>query len=188
MRPLNIGEYLKPLRNVSCTFSEVWAIQQLLCCVILKGSVYEKPTTSSSPFCSMSLLKSMVLPSILTGVPVFSLLASKPISFSCSVIPWLATSPILPPGKCCSPMWIRPLRKVPLVRMTALLSISPPIMVFTPLTWSPSTMSPTTVSCQKSRLGVFSNRLRHSAENIILSLWQRGLHMAGPFDLLSIRN
>ena len=85
-------------------------------------------------------------------------------------------------------MWISPFKNVPLVRMTALLSMVPPIAVVTPFIWSPTTNKPVTVSCQKSTLDVFSNRLLHSAENIILSLWQRGLHIAGPFDLLSILN
>ena len=52
------------------------------------------------------------------GVPVFILSASKPKETSCSVIPVLALSEILPPENDFSPINIRPLRNVPFVNMT----------------------------------------------------------------------
>ena len=91
---------------------------QLRCTLGFSISKNENPVTSSSPACSESLLKSMLLPSILIGVPVFILSASNPKETSCSVIPVLALSEILPPVNDFSPINILPFKNVPLVRMT----------------------------------------------------------------------
>ena len=85
-------------------------------------------------------------------------------------------------------MCIKPLRKVPLVRTTALARTSMPSWVLTPTQRPCSVKSPTTPSCQKSRLGVASNISRHVWAKRLRSFWVRGLHMAGPLDLLSMRN
>ena len=45
-----------------------------------------------------------------------------------------------------------------------------------------------TWSCQMSRFGVWSSNVRHSQMNFPLSHCALGDHMAGPFDLFSIRN
>src|SRR5690606_20612974 len=44
------------------------------------------------------------------------------------------------------------------------------------------------VSCQMSKFGMASNCHRHSSAKRIRSFCERGLHIAGPFDLLSMRN
>ena len=51
-----------------------------------------------------------------------------------------------------------------------------------------STINSSTVSCQICRLGVFSNISRHAQINLPRSHCARGLHMAGPFERLSMRN
>ena len=132
--------------------------------------------------------QSKLLPSTRGGVPVFILPDSKPSSTNCSVIPVAARSPARPPPNCFSPIWIRPFRKVPLVSTTDLAGISKPIPVTTPVQRPSLTMRPLTISCQKSILGWASNRLRHFLANNIRSLCALGLHIAGPLDLLSIRN
>jgi hypothetical protein len=81
-----------------------------------------------------------------------------------------------------------PLRNVPLARITAFALISSPIPVLMPVTLFPSVRTATTISCQKSRFAVFSSISLHFIEKSILSFCARGLHIAGPFDLLSILN
>ena len=44
------------------------------------------------------------------------------------------------------------------------------------------------MSCQKSTFEFCSNNILHSQENKALSFWVRGDHIAGPFDMFSIRN
>ncbi len=63
-----------------------------------------------------------------------------------------------------------------------------PIRVFTPFTTSSSTSSDSTESCQKSTLAFCSKAQRHSSANRARSDWQRGDHIAGPFERLSILN
>ena len=110
-----------------------------------------------------------------------------------------AGSAIRPPGTILRPICIRPLRKVPAVMITALPRSSQPQMVFTPMTDFPdapdipgftesSTKSSSAWSCQMSRLAVSSSLRRHSHMNLPRSHWALGLHMAGPFERLSIRN
>ena len=103
-------------------------------------------------------------------------------------MPLAALSPVRPPPNCFSPMWMMPLRKVPFVSTTALALNSMPMPVDTPTTLLPSVMIPVTISCQKSTLGLASNASLHSSANRMRSFCVLGLHMAGPLDLLSIRN
>ncbi|OQB76730.1 MAG: hypothetical protein BWX88_05332 [Planctomycetes bacterium ADurb.Bin126] len=63
--------------------------------------------------------KSMVAALRRGGVPVFILPISKPRNRRCSARRWEAISPARPAGIRVVPMWIRPLRKVPVVRTTA---------------------------------------------------------------------
>ena len=128
-----------------------------------------------------------------TGVPVFIRSTRKPMSRSCSVIPVDAGSLIRPPGHCVRPTCINPLRNVPAVRMTARAENSAPRAVRTPPTAFPpsdvsSIKSSLTLSCHMVRWSVFSRILRHRALNLMRSLCARGLHMAGPFERLSILN
>jgi hypothetical protein len=55
---------------------------------------------------------------------------------SCSLSPVAAKSPARPATMLRSPMWMRPLRKVPVVRITVFPAITSPICVCTPLTWA----------------------------------------------------
>ena len=126
------------------------------------------------------------------GVPVFIRPTSNPSSRRLSVMPCEAASPARPPSALRSPQCINPLRKVPAVRMTASARNSTPIRVRTPtMRGEPSRfsmMSSFAASCQIKRLGVCSNSLRHSRVKSSLSHCARGLHIAAPFERLSIRN
>ena len=94
-----------------------------------------------------------------------------------------------PPLTLRRPMCISPRRKVPAVNTTALAINVAPQMVRTPLT-APSALVRISVtsSCQMWRFSVFSSRRRHSVMKRARSHWARGLHMAGPFERLSMRN
>ena len=130
----------------------------------------------------------MVLPFRRTGVPVFMRNVEKPFSFSCSVMPYDAGSAMRPPAICVLPMCIKPPKKVPAVNTTHVALNSICMAVTQPTTLSPSNFSFTTESCQTCKFGVASIISRHLAIYFNLSLCERGLHMAGPFERLSIRN
>ena len=118
-------------------------------------------------------------------------------------MPCEAGSAIRPPSIIVRPMCIRPLRNVPLVNTTARAEKVAPRAVFTPVTavfflspWHSPTpplsalekTSSVTESCQSESPGVFSSMERHISENLMRSDCARGLHIAGPFERLSIRN
>ena len=63
--------------------------------------------------------QSMVRPSRRGGVPVLRRQPRRPSALSDSPSSTAAGSPLRPAGYCCSPQWIRPLRNVPVVMMTA---------------------------------------------------------------------
>ena len=77
---------------------------------------------------------------------------------------------------------------MPLVNTTVLDLISKPKLVRTPTILRSSTINPTTISCQKSRLSIPSNVCLHFLEKSIRSDCALGLHIAGPLDWLSILN
>ena len=104
------------------------------------------------------------------------------------MIPKLLGSDILPPSICVFPKWSKPFKKVPLVSITAFACISTPSKVFTPVTSPSFITNSTTVSCQISKFGVSVKIFTHSSIKRFLSLWLRGLHIAGPLLRLSIRN
>ena len=147
---------------------------------------------SASPSWRSKRSKGSERASILTGVPVFIRPASKPSSTSCSVMPCEALSPALPPSALLRPMCISPPRNVPAVRITDLALNSTPIWVRTPTTSTPPLVWAVsrwfTESCQRRRLGVFSKTSRQRAEKRALSHCALGLHIAAPFERLSIRN
>ena len=159
----------------------------------------------------MVCVQSTERPSIRTGVPVFIRPTSKPRSRSCSLTPCEAGSAQRPPSIMVRPTCISPLRKVPLVSTTAFALKVAPSAVLTPTTRgressgpSPSAklailatlasicpsskISSVTESCQRLRFSVFSRIWRHISEKRMRSLCARGLHMAGPFERLSMRN
>ena len=122
------------------------------------------------------------------GVPVFMRPTVKPSCASCSVMPLAGGSETRPPGVCTLPTCIRPLRKVPAVRITALALKVSPRAVLTPFTTPPSITNSSTESCHMYKLGVFSSTFLHSRMNCWRSLCERGLHIAGPLLRLSILN
>lgn len=115
--------------------------------------------------------------------------AVKPRSTSCSVSPYEAGSATRPPRSCTRPMCMSPFMKVPQVSTTALAVKVTSMLVITP-EMAPSLLniSCLTLSCHIDRCSVFSSVSRHTWINFCRSLWARGLHMAGPFERLSIRN
>ena len=97
----------------------VWVMKQETCGVSMCLVRKEKGTGCSSPFCSSRRSQAMVRPSSRAGVPVLSRPSFRPASASCSEKPRLGGSPWRPAGMRRSPIWMRPLRKVPVVRTTA---------------------------------------------------------------------
>ncbi|MBA7571743.1 hypothetical protein ES708_13511 [subsurface metagenome] len=167
----------------------VYVIKQLFSFFITTLSfIKEKHFSSLSPFCSFRFLKLIDLPSILAGVPVFILPTSNPISFNCFDKPYEAGSDALPPIFLTFPTYIIPFINVPLVIMTLFPFITVPIFVFTPTALLFFTTISSTVSCQKSSFSILSSFSLQTFENFILSFCALGLHIAGPFDLLSILN
>ena len=104
------------------------------------------------------------------------------------MIPFAAPSPVLPPPSCFSPIWIIPLRKVPLVSTTVLDWISIPIPVRTPQTAPFLINKPVIISCQKSTFGVYSKANLHSSANRMRSFCDLGDHIAGPLERFNMRN
>ena len=123
-----------------------------------------------------------------TGVPVFILAEVMPHRVMLSVKWCTAGSAHRPPSTIFLPTCIRPLRNVPAVTMTLLAWNSAPQTVRTPVASPFSASSSSAWSCQMSRLSVWSSMLRHSHINFPLSHCALGLHTAGPFPILSIRN
>ena len=93
-----------------------------------------------------------------------------------------------PPGTFRRPTCSSPFRNVPAVIITALARRVTSQMVCTPRTSPSSTSSSSAWSCHMLRLGVFSSMRRHSRLNFMRSHCERGLHTAGPFPRLSMRN
>ena len=87
---------------------------------------------SASPGCSSNLDQSMVRPSRRGGVPVFRRVSRRPSFFRDSPRRTEAGSPERPAVYCCSPQWMSPLRKVPVVTMVAAAEILRPSRRRTP--------------------------------------------------------
>src|SRR3990167_316628 len=87
-----------------------------------------------SPSWTSNFEKSIVFASSLGHVPVFNLPMLKPSSLRERERFTDGISPALPPGKLFSPIWIRPLKKVPVVITTAFALKISPIFVSTPQT------------------------------------------------------
>ena len=92
-----------------------------------------KGVGSASPGCSSNLDQSMVRPSRRGGVPVLRRVSRRPSFFRDSPRRTEAGSPERPAVYCCSPQWMRPLRKVPVVTMTAWAAIFLPSRRRTPV-------------------------------------------------------
>ena len=97
-----------------------------------------------SPGCSSRTEKSIVLPSILAGVPVLNLPNFNPIFSSDKGSSSDESSPILPALKLISPICISPLKKVPVAMITILALYSKPSLIFIPfIIFFPSSSSTT---------------------------------------------
>ena len=81
-----------------------------------------------------------------------------------------------------------PFKKVPFVNTPVLPMISIPRLVRTPVIVPLETIRPHTKSCHVSKLDVCSNISHHVIAHNILSVYVRGIHVSGPFDLFSILN
>ena len=92
-----------------------------------------KGVGSASPGWSSNLVQSMVRPSRRGGVPVFRRVSRRPSFFRDSPRRTEAGSPLRPAVYCCSPQWMRPLRKVPVVTMTACAAMRRPSRSRTPV-------------------------------------------------------
>ena len=186
--PLYSGESGSPRRSISCTSVLVEHIQQRSCGSGLWLVTYEKRWKSFSPSCSGSTEKSTVRASSRTGVPVFIRSYRMPWRAIDSVRCSAGGSAQRPPGTFRRPTCSSPFRNVPAVIITALARSVTSQMVCTPRTSPSSTSSSSAWSCHMLRLGVFSSMRRHSRLNFMRSHCERGLHTAGPFERLSIRN
>ena len=92
-----------------------------------------KGVGSASPGCSSNLDQSMVRPSRRGGVPVLRRHLAQAELLRDSPRRTLAGSPERPAVYCCSPQWMRPLRKVPVVTMTAWAAMVRPSRSRTPV-------------------------------------------------------
>ena len=159
-------------------------------------------TGFSSPYCGSRISKSIVRASSRAGVPVFIRPASKPIATSDSVTPCEAgvprpaalgvrTTAVHQPRRGTSRQsgsrqFGRELAPPCCVRIAAVTCRAdpPPCRPAVPVN-----SSSTAVSCQMIEVaGVFRAYAATSAEKRVLSHWARGLHIAAPFERLSMRN
>ena len=131
----------------SCRPTDVFHVEYLACCGLCGGVISHLPADESyfdlklksgagdSPFCSVHLVKSHDDALSLGGVPVLSLISSKP-SLSSDSESRFAAGRLSPPDSSTScPMKMRPRRDVPLVITTALAVYSPWSSVRTPFTF-----------------------------------------------------
>ena len=188
--PEYIGERSKFLRMMSCIFSFVWVIQHGTCrgCSI-PGSINEKNGTGfKSPGCSLHFEKSLDLPSIRAGVPVFRRPLGRPRSINRSANLMDGGSPARPAEKWSRPIWTRPFKNVPLQITTLFAENRHPVLLTTPQTRLFSTIKSSAAIWKTKRLGWFSMRLRIATRYRFRSIWARVARTAGPFDRFKIRN
>ena len=135
---------------ISCVFSFVWVIAQLTWLALTFVERNENRTGSASPGCFSNLSQLIERLSRRGGVPVFNRDNFKPKLSILSASFTEGSSPILPPGRATSPIWITPRRNVPVVSTTDAAVISLPSRSLTPDTFfelpSRSTTSPKTTS------------------------------------------
>ena len=99
-----------------------------------------------------------------------------------------AGSPLRPAVNRFSPMWIRPLRNVPVVRTTTPDATRRPSRSSIPATRPATKRTSVTSACLIKRFGVRSRIRRMTYRYPALSAWARGDHTAGPRLVLSSRN
>ena len=91
-----------------------------ICGVVIRSVITENGSGGSSPGCISTADQSIVVPSSLGGVPVFSRPSVKPARSNDFESPIAGASSTRPAGQFFSPRWINPRRKVPVVMTTAL--------------------------------------------------------------------
>ena len=97
----------------------VRVMAQSICGRAMRSVSAENGSGGSSPGCISSFDQAMVRPSSRGGVPVLRRPSAKPTRSSASDRPTAGASPTRPAGVCCSPIWMRPRRNVPVVSTTA---------------------------------------------------------------------
>ena len=110
-----------------CTFARMMAwvaavvrvMAHWICGFSMASVSAENGSGGSSPGCISRRDQSMVRPSSRGGVPVLSRPRVNPSRSKVSDSPIAGASPTRPAGVRCSPIWMRPRRKVPVVRTTA---------------------------------------------------------------------
>ena len=163
---------------ISCVASVVWVMSQAICGVVIRSVRNENGTGGSSPGCRSRPSQSIVLPSSRAGVPVLRRpsarpSAGKPRRDSLSA----GASPTRPAGILLSPMWMRPLRNVPVVSTTAPAVNRRPSSVTMPATRPSSTIrSSTAASITVEAGGLGDRRLHRLAIELAIGLGARALH------------
>ena len=125
--PEYIGERCTLARMTSWVAALVRVIPHWICGVVMRSVSTENGSGGSSPGCISTADQSMVVPSSRGGVPVFSRPSANPARSRVRERPIAGASPTRPAGICCSPIWIRPRRNVPVVSTTAPQSTIRPI-------------------------------------------------------------
>src|SRR6185312_8660878 len=143
---LYIGARARFASMMACVASVVCVMWQTTCGVVIFSVKNEKGCGGSSPCCTWRPFQLMVRPSRRGGVPVLSRLMRRPSPYSRSDRPRAGASLMRPAGILRSPIWIRPRRKVPVVRTTAPAEMLRPSAVSTPLTLPHSTRRSSTAA------------------------------------------
>ena len=126
---------------------------------------------SASPGCSSKRDQSMVRPSSRGGVPVFRRHSRRPRRFRRFAEQDAGGSPQRPAVYCCSPQWMRPFRKVPVVTTVAAARTSRPSRSLTPAMRrippcsASSTIRSTTSACLMKRFGLALRAPRASSRD-----------------------
>ena len=118
MSPEYIGERSRLARISAWVAGVVVVMWQAICGVVIRSVMNENGGGGSSPGWLSSPAQSIVVPSSRGGVPVLSRPSAKPARARVCASPCDGGSPTRPAGIFSSPIWIRPLRKVPVVNTT----------------------------------------------------------------------
>ena len=130
----------------------------------------------------------IVRPSRRGGVPVFRRPRGNPKLSSRSAKGMAGLSPMRPPGRLTSPIWIRPRRNVPVVKTTVWDLISLPSGRMTPCTVLPFMIRSETSASITSKPSQFLNSACMAARYRARSAWVRGPWTAGPLRRFNRRN
>ena len=146
---------------ISCVAGVVRVMPHSICRVSMRAVSVENGSGGSSPGCISTAAQSIVDPSSRGGVPVLSRPSAKPNRSSVSDRPSAGASPTRPAGVCCSPMWIRPRRKVPVVRTDAPHANTRPSARRTPATTSVGDQKIIDLALDHGEISRLANRALH---------------------------